>query len=56
MRSFGEMAIDAIHLDKKAQNKLADCGNDVLFIGYSDHHEKEIYKFLNIHTKKPIFS
>jgi hypothetical protein len=54
--SFGEMAIVARHSDKKAQNKLADHGNTFIFIGYSDHHEKDVYKFLNIHTKKPIFS
>jgi hypothetical protein len=56
MRSFGEMAIVTRHSDKKAQNKLADRGNTVTFIGYYDHHEKDVYKFLNIHTKKPIFS
>jgi hypothetical protein len=53
MRSFGEMAIVARHSDKKARNKLADRGNTVIFIGYSDHHEKDVYKFLNINTKKP---
>jgi hypothetical protein len=36
MRSFGEMALVVRHFDKKARNKLADCGNNVLFIGYSD--------------------
>jgi hypothetical protein len=56
MRSFGEMAFVAKHSDKKARNKLADRGNTVIFIGYSDHHEKDVYKFLNIHTEKPIFS
>jgi hypothetical protein len=56
MRSFGEMAIVARHSDKKAKNKLADRGNTVIFIGYSDHHEKDVFKFLNNHTKKPIFS
>jgi hypothetical protein len=56
MRTFGEMAIVGRHSDKMAQNNLADCGNTVIFIGYSDHHEKYVYKFLNIHTKKPILS
>jgi hypothetical protein len=56
MRSFGEMAIVARYSDKKARNKLAERGNTVIFIGYSDHHEKNVYKFLNIHTKKPILS
>jgi hypothetical protein len=56
MRSFGEMAIVARQSDKKARNKLAYRGNTVIFIGYSDHHEKDVYKFLNIHTNKPILS
>jgi hypothetical protein len=56
MRSFGEMAIVARHSDQKARSKLAGRGNTVIFIGYSDNHEKDVYKFLNIHTKKPILS
>jgi hypothetical protein len=56
MRTFVEMAIVARHSYKKARSNLADCGNTVIFIGYSDHHEKDVYKFLNIQTKKPIFS
>jgi hypothetical protein len=56
MRLIGEMAIVARHSDKKARNKLADRGNTVIFIGYSDHHENDVYKFQNIHTKKPLLS
>jgi hypothetical protein len=56
MRSFGEMSLVARHSDTKARNKLAGCGNSVIFIGYSDHHEKDVYNLLNVHTKKPIFS
>jgi hypothetical protein len=56
MRSFAEMAIVARQSDKKARKKLPNCGNTVIFIGYSDHHEKDVYKFLKIHTKKPKFS
>jgi hypothetical protein len=56
MRSFGEMAIVARLSDKKARNKLADRVNIVIFIGYYDHHEKDVNKFLKIHTKKLIFS
>jgi hypothetical protein len=50
------MSIVARHSDKKARNKLADGGNTVIFIGSFDHHEKDVYKFLNIHTKEPILS
>jgi hypothetical protein len=52
IRSFGEMAIIARHSDKKIRNKLADRGNTVMFTGYSDTHEKDVYKFMNIATKK----
>jgi hypothetical protein len=44
MRTFGEMVIVARHSD-----------NTVMFIGFSDHHEKDVYKFLSPQTKKPIF-
>jgi hypothetical protein len=56
MRSFGEMAIVSRHSDKQARNKLTERGNTVIFIGYSDHHEKDVNKLLNIHTKMPLFS
>jgi hypothetical protein len=51
MRSFGDMAIVARHSDKMARNNMADLGNTVIIIGYSDHHKKDVYKILNIHTK-----
>jgi hypothetical protein len=56
VRSFVEMAISARHSDKKARSKLADRGNTVIFIDDTDHHEKDVYKFMNIHSKKTIFS
>jgi hypothetical protein len=56
MRSFGEMSIIARHSDNKVRNKLADCGNTVMFIGYSDTHEKDVYKFMNIATNKIMMS
>jgi hypothetical protein len=56
MMPFGEMAIVARHFDMTARSTLSDQGNAVIFIGYSDYHEKYLYKFLNIQIKKPIFS
>jgi hypothetical protein len=50
MRSIGEMTIVARHSDKICFEKT------VIFIGYSNHHEQDVYKFLSIHTKKPIIS
>jgi hypothetical protein len=56
MRAFSEMAIIARHSDKKIRKKMADSGNTVMFIGYSDTHEKDVYKFMNIATKKTMMS
>jgi hypothetical protein len=56
MRSFGEMAIIARHSDKKVRNKLACRGNTVMLIGYSDTHKKDVFKFMNIATKKTMMA
>jgi hypothetical protein len=56
MSAFGEMAIIAIHSDKKIRSKLADRENTVLFVVYSNFHEKDVYQFMNIATKKTMFS
>jgi hypothetical protein len=56
MRTFGEMAIVARHSDKKIRNKLADCGNIVIFVGYAEFHEKDVYKFWHLSTNKPLMS
>jgi hypothetical protein len=50
------MAIIASHSDKKIRNKLADRGNTVMFLGYSNIHENNVYHLLNIATKKTMFS
>jgi hypothetical protein len=52
MRLFGEMAIIARHSDKEIRNKLVDRGITVLFAGYSNIHENNVYQFMNIATKK----
>jgi hypothetical protein len=56
MRTFGEMAIVACHSDKKIRNKLADRGNTVMFVGYSEIHEKDVYKFWHLATNKALIS
>jgi hypothetical protein len=56
MRTFGEMAIVARHSDKKIRKKLADRGNTVKFFGYSEFHEKDVYKFWNLATNKTLIS
>jgi hypothetical protein len=56
MRTFDELAIIARHSDKKIKSKLSDRGNTVMFVGFSDIHEKDVYQFMNIATKKTMFS
>jgi hypothetical protein len=38
IRTFVEMSIIARHSDKKIRSKLADRGNTVMFVGYSNIH------------------
>jgi hypothetical protein len=56
MSYFGEMAIFARYSNKKIRNNIADNGNTVIFIGYSDTHEKDVYKLTNIATNKNMMS
>ena len=55
LRTFGEMAVIAIHEGKK-RSKLDDRGKTCMFVGYADDHTKDVYWFLNIHTKRIILS
>ena len=56
MRTFGEMAVIAIHEGKKMRSKLDDRGKTCMFVGYADDHSRDMYRFLNIHTKRIIIS
>ena len=56
MRTFGEMAVIAIHEGKKMRSKLDDRGKTCMFVGYADDHSRDVYRFLNIHTKRIIIS
>ena len=56
LRTFGEMAVIAIHEDKKMRSKLDDRGKTCMFVGYADDHTKDVYRFLNIHTRRIILS
>jgi hypothetical protein len=56
MRTFGEMAIIERQSDNKIRSKIADRENAVMFVGYSNLHEKDVYQFMNIATKKTMFS
>ena len=56
MRTFGEMAVIAIHEGKKMRSKLDDRGKTCMFVGYTDDHSRDVYRFLNIHTKRVTIS
>ena len=56
MRTFGEMAVVAIHEGKKMRSKLDNRGKTCMFVGYAEDHAGDGYRFLNIHTKRIIMS
>ena len=56
LRIFGEMVVVAIHEGKKMRSKLDDRGKTCMFVGYTENHAKDVYRFLNIHTKRIILS
>ena len=56
LRSFGEMAVVAIHEGKQMRSKLDNREKPCMFGGYADDHSGDVYRFLNIHTKRIIMS
>ena len=56
LRSFGEMAVVAIHEGKKKRSKLDTRGKTSLFIGCADDHAGDVYRFMNVQTKRFILS
>ena len=56
LRTFGEMAVIAIHEGKEMRSKLNDRGKTCMFVGYADDHTTDVYRFLNIHTRRIILS
>ena len=56
LRSFGEMSVVAIHEGKKMRSKLDNEGKTCIFVGYADDHSGDVYRFLNINTKRIIMS
>ena len=52
LRSFGQMAVVAIHERKKMRSKVDNRGKTYMFVGYADDHYGDVYRFLNIHTKR----
>ena len=56
LRPFGEMAVAAIHEGKKMRSQLDIRGKTCMFVGYAEDHAGDVYRFLNIHTKRIIMS
>ena len=56
LRTFGEMAVIAIHEGKRMRSQLDDRRKTCMFVGYADDHTKDVYRFLNIHTRRIILS
>ena len=56
LRLFGEMAVIAISDGKKMRSKLDTRGRTGIFVGYADDHAGNVYRFINIQTKKIILS
>ena len=56
MRTFGEMTVVAIHEEEKMRSKLDNRGKTSMFVGYAEDHAGDVYRFLNIHTKRIIMS
>ena len=56
LRTLGEMAVIAIHEGKKMRSKLDDRGKTCMVVGYADDHLCDVYRLLNIHTKRTIMS
>ena len=56
LRIFGEMAVIVIHEGKKMRSKFDDRGKTCMFVGYAEDHTKDVYIFLNIHTRRIILS
>ena len=56
MRTFGEMAVVGIHEGKKMRSKVDNRGKTCMFVRYAEDHSGDVYRFLNIHTKRIIMS
>ena len=51
LRTFGAFAIvkDNGH---KLKSKLSDRGVEAMFVGYSEYHAKNVYRFMNLKTNR----
>jgi hypothetical protein len=52
LRSFGEIGV--VTTKDNIQSKLKNRGTPCIFVGYSVHHENDVYRMLNLDTKRII--
>ena len=56
LTTFGEMAVVAITEGRKLRSKLDTRWRTSIFVGYADDHAGDVYRFINVQTKKIILS
>ena len=56
LRTFGEMGVTAITSNKQGRTKLDSRGQLAMLLGYGEVHAGDVYRFLNMRTKRIIHS
>jgi hypothetical protein len=54
LRSFGDIGV--VTTKANIQSKLKNRGTPCMFVGYSVHHANDVYRMLNLDTKRIIYS
>jgi hypothetical protein len=52
LRSFGKIGV--VTTKANIQSKLKNIGTSCVFVGYSEHHADDVYRMLNLDTKRII--
>jgi hypothetical protein len=48
LKMFGEVGV--VTTKEKIQAKLSNCGTPCMFVGYTEHHSRDVYRILNLST------
>jgi hypothetical protein len=54
LRTFREIGVVSNHAQQKIRGKPKDRGRPCLFLGYSKNHAADVYRRLNLETRKEI--
>jgi hypothetical protein len=52
LKFFGEVGF--VTTEEKIEAKLSNQGTTCLFVGYTDHHSRDLYRMLNLTTNSII--